>query len=90
MEFAFVLLAVFVTFVLLLEVFLLSKKFGRKDVFYYTAAPLILFSAGFLLRLSGEKKLIDAGFFMTGASQTLLSALFTLALILGQFKYWKR
>lgn len=52
--------------------------------------PIIVFSVGYIMRLSGNKPIIDIGYFFTDSSSIFLSALFTGALILGQLKYWKR
>ena len=50
--------------------------------------PLAIFSAGFFLRLTGEKELVDAGFFLTEFSFLLVYITFTASLVLGQIKYW--
>ena len=49
---------------------------------------LQLFFAGFGLRVSEEKNLIDLGFMLTDAAFLLTYLLFTTALLLGQVKYY--
>jgi hypothetical protein len=68
----------------------LCKKFGRKDLFIYGLIPIFIFVVGFILRLSNDGVIIDAGFFMTEISYIFLTILWVLALILGQLKYWKK
>jgi len=52
--------------------------------------PVIVFSTGFILRLSENKPMVDVGYFFTDSSSIFLYALFTGALILGQLKFWKK
>lgn len=52
--------------------------------------PILVFSIGFLMRLSERKEIVDAGFFLTESSVLFVSVIFTGALILGQLKYWKK
>lgn len=52
--------------------------------------PVIIFSVGFGLRFSENKPIVDLGYFLTESTSIFLYALFTGALILGQFKYWKK
>lgn len=51
--------------------------------------PLTIFVFGFALRLSKNQGLVDLGFFLTDSAAFFITLLFTLALILGQVKYWK-
>lgn len=51
---------------------------------------IMIFSLGFILRLSGQKSIIDIGYFLTDSSSIFLYALFTGALMLGQIKFWKK
>jgi len=51
--------------------------------------PVIIFCTGFTLRLSGNKPIVDTGYFLTDSSSIFLYTLFTGALILGQLKFWK-
>lgn len=51
--------------------------------------PLVIFVFGFALRISGNQGLVDLGFFFTDSAAFFITLLFTLALILGQIKYWK-
>lgn len=53
-------------------------------------APLLTFSIGFGLRLSGKSYLVDLGFFLTDFSTLFVSVLFTAFLFFGQLKYWKK
>jgi hypothetical protein len=50
--------------------------------------PSILFSMGFLLRLSINAELADIGFFLTEFSFVLIYTLFTISFFIGQIKYW--
>jgi len=71
-------------------VLIIFKKFGRKlreGIFFI--CPILIFSLGFLLRLSEKEELIDLGYFLTGISVLFLSVLFAIFLFLGQLKYWK-
>ena len=52
--------------------------------------PLLLFSFGFALRLSGSKEMIDIGFFFTEFRFLFVYLIFAAALVLGQIKYWHR
>lgn len=52
--------------------------------------PIIIFSLGFIMRLSEDKQIIDLGFFFTESATIFIYVLFTSALILGQLKYWKK
>lgn len=56
----------------------------------YLLFPLLLFSLGFVLRLSQNKPLIDLGYFLTEFSTLFVTVLFTAFLFLGQMKYWKK
>jgi len=51
--------------------------------------PLMIFVLGFALRLSRNQSLVDLGFFFTDSAAFFVTLLFTLALILGQVKFWK-
>ena len=51
-------------------------------------APLLTFVIGFSLRLTGNKTLVDLGFFLTEFSTIFVTVLFTLCLYLGQVRYW--
>ena len=50
---------------------------------------LLVFTIGFALRLSEAKQMVDTGYFLTEISDLATNLLFTVALILGQKKYWK-
>ncbi|HUW21333.1 MAG TPA: hypothetical protein VMW41_01560 [Candidatus Bathyarchaeia archaeon] len=63
-------------------------KVSRKKAVYFLL-PLLVYSAGFSLRLTGDKSLIDLGFFFTDFSTIFVTVLFSLCLYLGQLKYWK-
>lgn len=52
--------------------------------------PVLIFSAGYIFRLSGIKPMIDTGYFLTDSASIFLSTLFAGALILGQLKFWKK
>ena len=51
--------------------------------------PLFSFAIGFSLRLTGDKFLIDTGYFFTDFSSLFVYVLFVVALVFGQLKYWK-
>lgn len=75
--------------ILLVLLHFLSRFKTKKNIFYPLFLVLILFSAGFMLRLSTLPQLIDFGFFLTEISFLFTYILFTAVLILGQKKYWK-
>lgn len=59
-----------------------------KRVLVLVLFPLLVFVTGFSLRLSGEKEMIDLGFFFTEFSFLFVYLILAVALILGQIKYW--
>lgn len=70
-------------------------RFCRRFVHEYNLPifllfPMIIYSGGFILRISENKSLINIGFFLTDSVSTLLSILFAGALILGQLKFWRK
>jgi hypothetical protein len=72
-------------------IFLFCRIFTKKlNLPFMLVIPIIIFSLGFILRLSEQKSLIDVGYFLTDSSSIFLYALFTGALILGQIKFWKK
>lgn len=75
-------------FVALLN-FLLADFKVKKRKFLALVFPLLTYVAGFTLRLTGNKDLIDLGYFFTEFSTIFVTILFTLCLYLGQLKYWR-
>ncbi len=72
-------------------VFLFLERFTKElSLPVMLIFPVIIFSTGFILRLSENKPMIDIGYFFTDSSSIFLYALFTGALILGQLKFWKK
>ena len=72
-------------------VFLFSRIFTQElSLPVMLIFPIIIFCTGFTLRLSGNKPMVDIGYFFTDSSSIFLYALFTGALILGQLKFWKK
>ena len=69
--------------------FLLHRFRTDIAIFFPILFLLALFAFGFLLRLSGESRIIDLGFFMTEFSHLAMYGIFATALLLGQAKYWK-
>lgn len=71
-------------------IFSFLKQFGIKSkkavIFVF---PLIIYSLGFYLRMTGDKNLIDLGFFFTELTTVFTTILFSICLYLGQIKYWK-
>jgi hypothetical protein len=51
--------------------------------------PLFMFVIGFSLRISGNKEMIDFGYFMTELATLSATILFVTCMFLGQLKYWK-
>ena len=83
-----IILSVCASFGILLYLFL--KKFNaKKHIYLPLFIALLLFAAGFYFRISGEKELVDLGFFFTESSTLFISVMFTTALIMGQERYWK-
>lgn len=66
------------------------RRFGVKVEFKFLLFPLWLFGIGFIMRLSGQRPVIDLGFFFTDISGLFVSVLFATFLFLGQLKYWKK
>jgi len=80
-----VLLGIFVALLnFLLADFKLKK--GKLLAFIF---PLLIYVVGFTLRLSGNKELVDLGFFFTEFSSIFVTVLFSLCLYLGQLRYWR-
>jgi hypothetical protein len=72
-------------------IFLFCRIFTKKpNLPLMLIIPVMIFSFGFILRLSEQKSMIDVGYFLTDSSSIFLYALFTGALILGQIKFWKK
>jgi hypothetical protein len=67
-----------------LYIFRTSKK-----AFYPLFVLILLYAAGFSMRISADPALVDLGFFFTEISSLFATLLFTAALILGQARYWK-
>jgi len=79
-----------VFFTLALFLVLILRKFERKGLMAYFLLPLVLFVIGFTMRLNSNSEIIDMGFFFTEISNVWLYVLFTLFLLLGQIRYWKK
>jgi hypothetical protein len=62
-------------------------KVKKNRLIIFLIIPLI-FIAGFGLRISGNKNLIDFGYFLTEFSTLGATILFTVCIYLGQIKYW--
>lgn len=66
------------------------KKFNvGRDVYATVLLPLFVFVAGYSLRLSGDKEMIDIGYFFTDFSFLFVYIVFAISFLLGQIKYWK-
>ncbi len=79
-----------VFFLLTTLIYRLLKKFNKVNLFIYFLIPLLIFTTGFILRLSSKNEFIGLGYFLTDISNLWLYILFTLGIILGQVKYWKK
>lgn len=75
-------------FVALLNFLLVDFEVKRRKLLVFIF-PLLTYIAGFTLRLTSNKELIDLGFFFTEFSTIFVTVLFSLCLYLGQIKYWK-
>lgn len=74
-----------------LMMFLFCRRFVKEfSLPIMLVLPFIIFSTGFIFRLSGNKLVIDVGYFATESASVFLYALFTGALVLGQLKFWKK
>jgi hypothetical protein len=71
-------------------IFMLLKKFGRTDLAIYYFAPVFMYCLGFGLRLSGIGWLVDIGYFFTDGALIAIYLVFSIAMLLGQIKYWKK
>jgi hypothetical protein len=82
------------SFVFLVYSFSLIGIFRRFKRSYKTAVifvlPLFFFTVGFLMRLNGDKEMVDLGFFLTDFSNLYIYTLFATFLMLGQLRYWKK
>ena len=65
----------------------LFRQFLHAKILWLLAVPLLVFTIGFLLRLSNMQPLIDIGYYFTDVSYLVLAAIYTTALYLGQLKY---
>ena len=80
---------IIITIILLLLLYWFLSNFNvNKKLFLPLAAIILMFSAGFGLRLTGNPYFIDRGYFLTEISHLFASMMFASALILGQAKYW--
>jgi len=71
--------------------FLFSRRFVKNNqLLLLLITPILIFSIGFLMRLSEHKEIVDAGFFLTESSVMFISVIFAGAFILGQLKYWEK
>lgn len=69
----------------------LLRHFGRgNDLIIYFVTPLLIYSFGYILRLSGDKPLVDLGFYMTDYSFMFVYTIFAVSILLGQLRYWKK
>jgi len=74
-----------------LLVVLLFKKFvDDLKLSLILVLPLLVYSIGFVMRLSGRNTIVDLGFFFTDFSVVFIYILFTASLLLGQLRYWKK
>jgi len=85
---ALVELALLFFFTLLIVVFLKQFKVKNKKTLIFIF-PLTTYSLGFYLRMTGDKTLVDLGFFFTELTTLFTTILFSICLYLGQIKYWK-
>jgi len=75
---------------LICAVAVVLRKFDTKNmVFLPLYFVLVLFSLGFAFRLSGNNDIVNMGFYFTEMSFLFVNVVFTIALLLGQKKYWK-
>jgi len=84
----FVELILLAIFVALLNLLLADFKVKKRQLLVFIF-PLLTYAVGFTLRLSGNKELVDLGFFFTEFSTIFVTILFSLCLYLGQLKYWR-
>ncbi|HLC77614.1 MAG TPA: hypothetical protein VJH92_00635 [Candidatus Nanoarchaeia archaeon] len=71
-------------------IYFILAHFNKKSFLIYFIVPLTLFVLGFILRLSLQNEFVDLGYFLTEISNLWLYILFTLGIILGQVRYWKK
>jgi len=86
-EYAAIEIAVMAVSVVMLSGFLNNFAVPR-NVYAMMLLPLIIFPAGFFLRLTGMEELIDVGFFLTEFSFLFVYVIFAASLVLGQLRYW--
>lgn len=78
------------TLVLMVGILRFLKLFARLDITIFFLVPLAMFSIGFCLRLSGNTDIVDLGYFFTESSYLIVYILFSIAIVLGQIRYWRR
>jgi hypothetical protein len=72
-------------------IIVLFKKFNNDlKIALLFLTPLLVFSFGFILRLSARPPMVDLGYFLTEFSGLFISILFAVCLLLGQLRYWKK
>ncbi|MBI4999225.1 hypothetical protein HZB97_00455 [Candidatus Gottesmanbacteria bacterium] len=81
-------LSLFSIFTILIFTFLREFKILKRRVLVFIF-PLFTYVVGFSLRLTGDKELVDLGFFFTEFSTIFVTVLFSLSLYLGQIRYWR-
>lgn len=86
-EYAVIEIAIIALSVKMLSGFLNNFAVPR-NVYALLLLPLIIFPAGFFLRLTAVKELADIGFFLTEFSFLFVYVIFAASLVLGQLRYW--
>ena len=74
----------------LLVIFLFKRFVDDIKLSLLLVSPLLVYSIGFVMRLSGSTTMIDLGFFFTDFSVVFIYVAFTASLLLGQLRYWKK
>jgi len=91
MFFVYLITEITVLFIAAALVLNFLRVFGiRKNYMVIMMFPLLLFTFGFSLRLSGISEIVDLGFFFTDFTFVFIYIMFTASFMLGQIKYWKK
>jgi hypothetical protein len=77
-----------VLYVTLLGIVLRRFVTSWQLVLPFLVLPLV-YSLGYALRLTYHPFFVDLGYYLTDMSYFFVTLLFTTALFMGQFKYWK-
>lgn len=72
-------------------VWMFCRRFSRANFLpVMLTFPIIIFSTGYVMRIYGEKVVVDLGYFLTESASMFVYVIFAGAVVLGQMRYWKK